>query len=59
VSHRDTGGFSIDHGDVGDFTKGILSWWESHACKVGAWSEAARIAFAMPKTPFRFSRSCL
>jgi hypothetical protein len=40
-------GFSIDHGDVGDFAIGILSWWKSHASKVGAWSEAARIAFAM------------
>jgi hypothetical protein len=40
-------GFSIHHGDVGDFTKGILSWWKSHASKVEAWSEAARIAFAM------------
>jgi hypothetical protein len=24
-------GFSIDHGDVGDFTEGILGWWKSHA----------------------------
>jgi hypothetical protein len=40
-------GFSIDHGDVGDFTKAILSWWKSHVSEVGAWSEAARIAFAM------------
>ena len=39
--------FSIDHGDVGDFTKGVLSWWKSHVSEVGAWSEAARIAFAM------------
>jgi len=40
-------GFSIDHGDVGDFTDEILIWWKSHASEVGAWSEAARIAFAM------------
>jgi hypothetical protein len=39
--------FSIDHGDVSDFTKGILSWWKSHVSEVGVWSEAARIAFAM------------
>jgi hypothetical protein len=39
--------FTIHHGDVGDFTKGILSWWKSHASEVEAWSEAARIAFAM------------
>jgi hypothetical protein len=32
---------------VGDFTKEILSWWKSHVSEVGAWSEAARIAFAM------------
>jgi len=40
-------GFSIDHGDAGDFTKGILSSWKSHASEVGAWSEAARIALAV------------
>jgi hypothetical protein len=40
-------GVSIDHGDEGDFTKGILSWWKSSASDVGAWSEAARIVFAM------------
>jgi hypothetical protein len=40
-------GFSIDQGDVFDFTKGILSWWKSHVSEVGAWSEVARIAFAM------------
>jgi hypothetical protein len=40
-------GFSIDHGDVSNFTKGILSWWKSNASEVGAWSEAARIASAM------------
>ena len=40
-------GFSIDHGDVGDFTIGILSWWKSCASEVGAWSEVARITFAM------------
>ena len=40
-------GVSIDHGDEGDFTKGILSWWKSRASEVGAWSEAARIALAM------------
>jgi hypothetical protein len=39
--------FSIDHGDVGDFTIGILSWWKSCASEVGAWSEVARITFAM------------
>jgi hypothetical protein len=47
---------------VGDVTKEILSWWEIHASKVGAWSEAARIAFAMAPNlavaSFRCSRSC-
>jgi hypothetical protein len=28
--------FSIDHGDVGDFAIGILSWWKIHASGVGA-----------------------
>jgi hypothetical protein len=37
-------GFSIHHGDVGVFTKGILRWLKRHASKVGAWSEAARMA---------------
>jgi hypothetical protein len=37
-------GFSIDHGDVGDFIKIILRLLKSHASKVGAWSEAARMA---------------
>ena len=32
---------------MGDFTKGIPSWWKSHAFEVGTWSEAARISFAM------------
>jgi hypothetical protein len=36
-------GFSIDHGDVGEFTKRITRWLESHASEVGAWSEAARM----------------
>ena len=40
-------GFTIDHGDVDDFTAGILTWWKNHATEVGAWSEAAKIAFAM------------
>jgi hypothetical protein len=40
-------GFTIDHGDVDDFTSGILSWWKNHASNVGAWGEAAQIAFAM------------
>jgi hypothetical protein len=40
-------GFTSDHGDVGDFTAGILTWWKNHATEVGAWSEAAVIAFAM------------
>jgi hypothetical protein len=39
--------FSNNHGDEGDFTKGILSWWKSPASEVEAWSEAARIALAM------------
>jgi hypothetical protein len=57
-------GFSIDHGDAGDFTKEILSWWNSHASEVGAWSEAARIDFAMAPNSaragrvFRFLLSC-
>ena len=40
-------GFTMDHGDVGDFTAGILTWWKNHATEVGAWSEAAKISFAM------------
>jgi hypothetical protein len=40
-------GFSIDHGDVGDFTEGIFGWWKSHASEVGAWSDLALNAFAM------------
>ena len=39
--------FSIDHGDVDVFTVGILTWWKNHGTEVGAWAEAARIAFAM------------
>jgi hypothetical protein len=37
---------SIDHGDEGDFTIEILSWWKRNASEVWAWSEAARIALA-------------
>jgi hypothetical protein len=37
-------GFSIDRGDLGDFTKRNLRWLKRHASKVGAWSEAARMA---------------
>jgi hypothetical protein len=57
-------GFSIDHGDVGAFTKGILNWWKSHASEVGAWSETAHIAFTMAPNSagaervFRCSGSC-
>jgi hypothetical protein len=40
-------GFTIDHGDVGDFTAGVLTLWKNHATEVGAWSEAAKTAFAM------------
>jgi hypothetical protein len=40
-------GFSIDHGDVEDFTERILGWWKIHVSEVGAWSDAALIAFAM------------
>lgn len=40
-------GFTIDHGDVDDFTVGILTWWKNHATEVGAWAQAAQIAFAM------------
>ena len=40
-------GFTIDHGDVDDFTAGIPTWWKNHATEVGAWSAAAKIAFAM------------
>ena len=32
-------GFTIDHGDVGDFTAGILTWWKNHATEVGVWSD--------------------
>jgi len=57
-------GFSIDHGDVADFAKGLLNWWKSQVSEVWAWSEAARIAFAMSPNSagaervFRCSRSC-
>jgi hypothetical protein len=30
-----------------DFTEGTLGWWKSHASEVGAWGDAALIAFAM------------
>jgi hypothetical protein len=40
-------GFTIDHGDVGDFTAGILTLWKNHVTEIGAWTEAAKIAFAM------------
>jgi hypothetical protein len=40
-------GFTIDHGDVDDFTPDILTWWKNHATEVGARSEAAKISFAM------------
>jgi hypothetical protein len=43
--------FFIDHGDVGDFTKGIPSWWKSHSSEVGAWSEAVKAGFAWIETP--------
>jgi hypothetical protein len=49
-------GVFIDHGDEGDFTKGVLSWWKSHASEVGAWSEAARIALAMAPNSARAER---
>jgi hypothetical protein len=38
-----TSGFSISHGDVGDFTEGILGWWKSHASEV---ESRARLFFA-------------
>jgi hypothetical protein len=44
-------GLSIDHGDVGNFTKGILCWWKRSISEVGAWSKAARITFAMAPNP--------
>jgi hypothetical protein len=31
-------GFTIDHGDVDDFTASILTWWKNHSTEVGAWS---------------------
>ena len=40
-------GFTIGHGDVDDFTAGILTWWKNHAAEIGAWSEAAKISFAL------------
>jgi hypothetical protein len=44
-------GFTIDHGYVDDFTAGILTWWKNDATEVGAWSEAAKISFAVaPKS---------
>ena len=47
ISELSANGFSIDHGDEGNFSKGIISFWKSHASEVGAWSGAARIALAM------------
>ena len=38
---------SIDHGDVDVFTVCILTWWKNNGTEMGAWAEAARIAFAM------------
>ena len=49
-------GFSIDQGDVGDFTEGILGWWKSHATEVGAWGDVALIVFAMAKNSARAER---
>ena len=40
-------GFAIGYGDADDFTAGILTWLKGHATEVGAWSEAAKISFAM------------
>jgi hypothetical protein len=37
-------GFSIDHGDVNNYTKMILRWLKSHASEVRAWSRATRMA---------------
>jgi hypothetical protein len=37
-------GFSIDRGDLGDFTKRKLRWLKKHASEGGAWSEAASMA---------------
>jgi hypothetical protein len=49
-------GLFIGHGDVGDFTEGILGWWKSHASEVGAWCDVALIAFAMAPNSGRAER---
>lgn len=33
-----------------DFTKLVLDWWRTNASEIPAWSEAARIVFAMKPT---------
>jgi len=41
-----TRGFTCNRSSVSDFTDSVLLWWRSHHSEVGAWAEAARIAFA-------------
>jgi hypothetical protein len=41
-------GFTMDHGDVDDFTAGILTSWKNHATEVGAWSDV-QIHFLLKK----------
>ena len=40
--------FSVDHASVEDFSTAVLQWWHDESDeKISAWSEAARIAFAI------------
>ena len=38
---------SFDHGDIAAFTEAMLLWWRNHKGELPAWSEAARIMFAL------------
>ena len=40
--------YSADYASVDSFTEGVLKWWRDNADdQISAWSEAARIVFAM------------
>ena len=41
-----TRGFTCNRSSVSDFMDSVLLWWRNHHSEVGAWAEAARIAFA-------------
>ena len=40
-------GFTCNHGNVGEFTEAVLSWWKNHSSEVGVWAIGARIIFAL------------